>query len=152
MRKSGNGVLEVQLPLDSPSDIGVFTLQSDEIESAWGWIERFLSKVPSYDWTVPDVKRDLLSAKAQLWGLIGEKPLVQGIVVTRIEDYYEKRYGVIWIASGSGIEEGMPLLDHIEKWFIYRGCGFSQVVGRKGWGKVLPGYEERARVYTKELK
>jgi hypothetical protein len=128
-----------------------FTLPSDQIDSAWGWIRRFLDRVPSYDWTPEDVRHDLITAQAQLWCLSGGDSLVTGIVITRIENYHSTRYGLLWIAAGKGIEDGVAVLEPIEQWFKKMGCQFVQITGRKGWGRALPDYQERARVYVKEL-
>jgi hypothetical protein len=135
-------------PSSSCSGVEFYTLQSQEIEREWSWIKGFLERVDSYEWDSGSVKKDLLSTRAQLW-VIGRPPM--GIAVTRIENYYANRYGVIWIASGTGIDLGMPLLTAIESWFTAMGCKFSQVVGRKGWDRMLPEYEERGRIYVKDL-
>lgn len=133
----------------------VFTLQREDIEAAWWWIEKFLRKVEAWDWTPDEVKADLLEGKAQLWGSFGEgaNPLIKAIWVTRIENTQTKRFGLVWIAAGEGLEEGLKLYqDHTEPWFETQGCEFVQVNGRSGWVKVLKGYEERARVLVKDLR
>ncbi len=142
-------------PSSSFSGARVFTLQSDQIESAWGWIRKLLERVPSYDWTEADVKRDLMEGKAQLWGATGEtgEPLVKGIWITRIENSHSRRWGVVWIAAGNPVEEGLELFQkHTEPWFKSMGCEAVHIYGRAGWQKVLPGYEEKARVLVKELR
>lgn len=134
------------------SEASVFTLQSHEIEQSWPWIKVFLSKVPSYDWTVEDVKRDLMSAKAQLWAAADETE-IKGIWITRIENSHTKKWGLIWIASGSQVEDGIRLMiEHTEPWFREQGCEFIQIAGRAGWSRVLEGYEEKGRIYVKDLR
>lgn len=134
--------------------VDVFTLQSSEIERAWPWIEKFLDRVPAHDWEPEDVKRDLMAAKAQLWGAIGAPgdPYIKGIWVTRIERSHSKTYGTLWIASGSPLDDGLRLYrEHTEPWLKEKGCEFVQIFGRAGWGKVLKDFREVGRVYVKDL-
>ena len=133
-------------------DSQVFTLQSGEIDAEWRWIEPFLSRVPRYDFELEEVRADLSAGKAQLWGA-HDGSQVLGIWLTRIENTPSKRFGVLWIAAGEPLEAGLELyLKHTEPWLKEQGCELVRIEGRKGWGAVLPGYEERARVFVKEFR
>jgi hypothetical protein len=115
----------------------IFTLRSNEIEDSWDEIRPFLN-FGSIEWTPEYVKSELVAARAQLWCLGGER--IRGIVITQILNTPHK-WGLLWIASGRGLKEGMDmLLEHIEPWLWAQGCEFIQIAGRKGW-KVLPGYK-----------
>lgn len=128
----------------------VFTLQSSEIEAEWPWVEKFLARVPRYDWTEQEVKADLVAGKAQLWGAI-EGTRVLGIWITRIENS-PTRFGVLWIASGEPLEVGLALYaKYTEPWFKEMGCEYVKIDGRKGWGRVLTEYREVARVFLRDL-
>lgn len=114
----------------------IFTLHAHQIEQAWDEIEPFL-KFGSIEWTPEYVKGELMAARALIWIL--DKPM-RGIVITQINNTPHK-WGLIWIASGQGLKEGMQMLaDHIEPYLWAQGCEFIQIAGRKGW-KVLPGYK-----------
>jgi hypothetical protein len=116
----------------------IFTLKSYEIEDSWAEIEPFL-EFGCIEWTPEFVKEELMAARAQLWCL-GDP--IRGIVITQILNT-PHRWGLLWIASGKGLEEGMQmLLEHIEPWLWKQGCEFIQIAGRRGW-KVLPGYKPR---------
>ena len=129
----------------------VFTLQRTEIPRAWPWIQSFLDMVEDADWTAGEVFEDLLGARAQLWGLHdGTEPA--GIWITRVENTPSKKFGLVWIAAGRGLEDGMRLFaEHTEPWLRDQGCEFVRVIGRKGWGKALHDYRETARLFEKEL-
>jgi hypothetical protein len=129
----------------------VFTLQSYEIDEHWFWIKRFLKRVENPDWTPAQVKTELRSAKAQLWVLGDGRSAPLGIVITRIENFQDTRWGLVWIAAGDGIEHVPRMLGEIEKWFRSMGCSRSEISGRKGWERVLPGYEFKAVTLVKEL-
>jgi hypothetical protein len=123
----------------------IFTFQNHEIESHWDEIEPFL-EFGCIEWTPEFVKQELMAARAQLW-CIGETG-IEGIVITRINKS-PHTWGLIWIASGRGLKEGMQMLiEHIEPWLWAMGCEFIQIVGRDGW-KVLPGYKPGPRVFVK---
>src|SRR5688572_28229751 len=123
----------------SPSSISagadVLTLQSFEIDEHWHWIEPLLKRVENHDWKLSHVKADLKSAKAQLWALVNNCHAPQAIVVTRVENFHDIRWGLVWIAAGKGIEHVPMMLEHIEPWFKEMGCSHCEVSGRKGWEK-----------------
>lgn len=39
----------------------------------------------------------------------------------------------------------------VEQWGRRRDCRRAEIIGRKGWERVLPGYAARATVFHKEL-
>jgi hypothetical protein len=114
-------------------------IDSDQIEKNWSEIEPFL-EFGSLEWTPQYVKQELIAARAQLFCIADSR--IRGIVITQIITQPHK-WGLLWIASGRGLKEGMAmLLEHIEPWLWAQGCEFIQIVGRRGW-KVLPGYKAR---------
>lgn len=122
----------------------IFTLQSHEIAAHWHLIEPFL--FDHYEWTPEQVRTELEGARAQLW-CIG-KNSIEGIIVTQLQG----PIGLLWIASGRGLDEGKELLEHIERWMKERGVRDIKIEGRRGWGRVLEGYEEKATVFMKRLQ
>lgn len=73
-----------------------------------------------------------------------------GFWITRIENTLTKRYGLVWIVAGTGLDEGLPFYrDTIEPWFWSQGCEWIELHGRKGWKRVLPDYRESAVVLRK---
>jgi hypothetical protein len=55
--------------------------------------------------------------------------------------------------SGRNMDAWLPLIDLIERWAAMQGATKAEVVGRKGWMRVLrrQGYRETHRIGTKEL-
>jgi hypothetical protein len=120
-------------------------IDPDQIEKHWAEISKFL-EFGDLDWTPEYVKEELMAAQAQLFCLREQR--LTGIVITRIVTK-PRKYGLLWIASGRGLKEGIAmLLEHIEPWLWAQGCEFIQVSGRDGW-KVLPGYEPGPRIFVK---
>lgn len=125
----------------------VFTLLSYDIADNWRWIELFLKRVKRPDWACESVRAELEAARAQLWGMReGEKPL--GIWITRIEG----DRGLLWIAAGERLEEGLRLFnEHTAPWLKAKGCKYVQIIGRHGWKRVLPDYEDVGIVLERRL-
>ncbi len=62
------------------------------------------------------------------------------------------RIGLLWIAAGEGLEVGLELYRrYTEPWLKEMGCTHLKIEGRAGWGRILSDYEEKARVFIKEL-
>lgn len=128
----------------------LFTLRAEDVGAFWPVICRFLVMVENPEWTTDQVYESIKDGKSQVWGMAvnGE---IQGIWITRIEEGRD-RYGLVWIAAGKGLEKGLFLfLAATEEWFRDQGCKYVKVYGRKGWAKVLPGYEVKAYELRKTL-
>jgi hypothetical protein len=140
-------VLEVLAATSPRAPAEAFTLLSYDIAENWRWIELFLQRVKRPDWTLGNVRTELEAARAQLWGMReGDRPL--GIWITRIEG----SRGLLWIAAGERLEEGLGLFnEHTVPWLKSKGCKYVQIIGRHGWKRVLPDYEDVGIVLEKEL-
>ena len=122
-----------------------FAFHSSDIAANWHLIEPFL--FDHYEWTAAGVRQALESARAQCWGLL-EDNQIKGILITKTKG----KVGILWIASGRGLEPGLELLALVEQWMREKGCEFAQIEGRRGWGRVLKDYEEMATVFLKRLQ
>lgn len=128
----------------------LFTLQSEAVGAYWPVIAKLLMKVKDPEWTLDEVFESIKDKKSQVWGMAidGE---IKGIWITKIMCNRET-YGLVWIAAGAGIEQGLPLfLAHTESWFKELGCKYVKVVGRRGWKRMLPDYIEHAVELRKPL-
>lgn len=127
-----------------------FVVPSEQLEAAWPTIAKFVSRVTDLPWSLDDVRTELAQARAQVFG-IREGTEVLGIVITRIENTPSHRYGVIWIAAGSGLAAGFRMLERqIEPWlFDEMGCEWIELQGRRGWSRMLSNYQEAAVVLRK---
>jgi hypothetical protein len=147
--KTAESPAPARLPERGPCS--VFTLKSHEIEDHWFWIERFLQRVENPPWKPKHVKADLKAAQAQAWVFGDGRSAPVGLVITRIETLHDVRFGLLWIAAGTGLERAGDGLAEIEAWFKRMGCVRSEIVGRRGWGRVLPDYQEAETRFVKEL-
>ena len=130
----------------------VFTLQPDEIEKHWWWIEPLLERIEDRGWESSDVLSLLVQGKSQLWGCLGQLGPT-AVWVTSIEHLGGSKYGLVWLCAGEPINEITRLFrKYTEPWLKEHGCKWVEIVGRKGWAKVLPDFHENSRVFVKELR
>lgn len=129
----------------------LFVVPRDQVRLAWPEIERCISRVDKAPWDVEDVLQELEEGRAQAWGM-RDADRVLGFWITRIENSYTRKYGVVWITAGDGIDIGLPVYRGvIEPWFRSQGCEYIEIHGRKGWKRALPDYSEVAVVLRKDL-
>jgi hypothetical protein len=127
----------------------IFTIRADELGEFWPTIIKFLGMIDA-DWTTDQVYEAIKDKKAQVWGMV-DGGVVTVIWITRIEKARDL-YGLVWIAAGQGLEKGLPLfLSETERWFKEMGCKEVRLLGRRGWKRVLPGYEESRIELRKKL-
>lgn len=93
-----------------------------------------------------DVRAAIERGDAQLWPM-GKA----GTVVSEINDYPGQRVLNFWLAGGTlgALVSAEPA---IAAWGRGEGCTAAQIIGRKGWRKVLPHYTHTADVLWRSLK
>lgn len=141
-----------QQTANSPISDGaeIVTIFAGELGEYWPTIVKFLLMIDAPDWTIDDVFEAIRKKEAQVWGF-SENGEIKGIWITRIEKG-RYLYGLVWIASGKGLERGVNLfLSHTETWFKEIGCKEIRLYGRKGWIKALPGFREHLVELRKQL-
>ena len=74
--------------------------------------------------------------RAQAW--CGDR----STIVTEILDFPLMRVCRIWLAGGDMAELTTEMLPQVEAWAKANGCTRMEIVGRKGWKRVLPEYSE----------
>lgn len=107
----------------------------------------------SSDHTLESVRADLESGDFQLWGYFTDDLTeCRMVTVTQLTRFGSGR---IWcelvFCSGENMEAWLPFLSQIEVWAQTHGCDGMRIIGRKGWGRILPGYKEAAVLLRKEF-
>ena len=87
----------------------------------------------------------ILDGKAQLW--CGRA----SVIVTELIAYPRLKACRIWLAGGDMAELTKEMLPDVEAWASAEGCTRMEVVGRKGWARVLSDYREPSVVLEKEI-
>jgi len=70
-------------------------------------------------------------------------------IVTEIIDYPQRRTLRFWLAGGN-LKTLLEVEPKIRKWSILYRCEAVEIIGRKGWEKVMKDYEPTAIVLVKE--
>ncbi len=132
----------------TPVEAELFVVPRAQVPLAMPVIRMHLERVGNVPWTIEDVEQELLAGRAQAWGIRDTEVL--GFWITRIENTYTHKFGVVWICAGTGLDVGVPAYRNvIEPWLFDQGCKYIEIHGRRGWKKVLPDYDEAAVVLRK---
>ncbi len=100
---------------------------------------RYAHNSHTYEQVIDIVKR----GDAQLWAFR------DSAIVTEIIDYPQRRTLRFWLAGGN-LKTLLEVEPKIRKWSILYRCKAVEIIGRKGWEKVMKGYEPTAIVLVKE--
>ena len=129
--------MQMLQPLD-PLDISF----SDDVNRCKKWVVDALDYAHnshSFEQVIDIVKR----GDAQFWAFS------DGAIVTEIIEYPQRRTLRFWLAGGN-LKTLLDVEPKIRKWSILYRCEAVEIIGRKGWEKVLKGYEPTAIVLVKE--
>lgn len=127
-----------------------FQVPSSQVSEAWPQLVAIVSRVTDMPWSADDVRAEIAEQRAQCFGLrIGDE--VVAVILTRVENTPAHRYGVVWLAAGTALDQGLQFFrDQIEPWlFEQMGCEWIELQGRKGWERALPDYQRAAIVLRK---
>ena len=102
------------------------------------------------DMTATDMFREVVGNNLQLWA-IEQGPQVVGAVVTRLAARPRRRVATVLYVGGVNMSDWLHLLEQIEAWAKAVGASRMEVVGRKGWKRVLPGYRADSVVLSKDF-
>lgn len=128
-------------------------ITSNMIEDIWPLIEGLVVRALASDpnaMPLDDVKDALEKAHMQLWVAMLARTQPVGLYLTEVLESGTVRVlyacgdlGRLWIAQGQIIDD----------WARSIGARSIEVVGRKGWAKVLEpdGFQEVARIWSKPL-
>jgi hypothetical protein len=102
-----------------------------------------------------DIEHDVLRGDALLWLAASGKesaPTIEAAASTRLQLTDAGKVCVITACSGKDRLRWLPLIAGIEAYAKDEGCQRVRIFGRKGWLRVLDGYEEEHVVMDKELR
>ena len=121
----------------------LITSFSDDVNRCKKWIVdalEYAHNSHSFEQVIDIVKR----GDAQFWAF------PDSAIVTEIIEYPQRRTLRFWLAGGN-LKRLLDVEPKIRKWSILYQCEAVEIIGRKGWEKVLKGYEPTAIVLVKEI-
>jgi len=102
------------------------------------------------DGNLEDIFKDLLSGDRQLWMVLKNGEAVAS-VLTMINEYHGKRYGVLTHAGGHDAQDWFHIVNPIGEYFKAEGCHKFIIHGRKGWAKFLTDFRSDKVIYERSL-
>ena len=97
-----------------------------------------------------DIEADILSGRSLLW-LAWSGNAIEAVAATILINSDTAKVCVITVCGGRGMRRWLPLLGEIEAYAKREGCARMRIFGRKGWLRVLAGYEHKHIIMDKDL-
>lgn len=132
----------------------IFTAQPETLPIIWPHalphIQRFSEGTLLID---PDeLYKEILENQKQLWLFENEGEVVLA-VITEVWKAALGNICTIKIAAGTcGHEVLRNMCDEIENWARNSGCVGIEICGRKGWSRVLDGFQQTGVILEKDLR
>lgn len=98
-----------------------------------------------------DIEADILAGRSLLW-LAWNGHAAEAAAATVLINSEIGKVCVITVCGGSRMKRWLPLLGQIEDYARNEGCACVRIYGRKGWLRVLDGYEQEYVIIGKELQ
>ena len=119
------------------------TSLSDEWDRCSAWLEAALY-YSNGTHTIDDVLETVQRGDAQFWHY------PDAAVVTEIMDYPQKRVLRYWLAGGN-LKTLLKVEPSIRYWSQLWGCVGIEIIGRKGWHRVLKGFKQTGIILAKDM-
>jgi hypothetical protein len=97
-----------------------------------------------------DLEADILGGRSLLWLAWDGRRIVAAAATILIRSEIG-RVCIITACGGRDMPRWLPLIDHIEAYARAEGCRRVRIFGRKGWLRVLEGFEEKHIIMDKDL-
>jgi hypothetical protein len=97
-----------------------------------------------------DVEADILSGRSLLW-IAWNGQGIDAAAATVLINSEIGKVCVITACGGRDLQRWLPLLAGIENYARDEGCARVRIFGRKGWLRVLKGFQQKCIVIDKDL-
>jgi hypothetical protein len=97
-----------------------------------------------------DIEADILAGRSLLW-VAWNGRAIESAAATILINSESGKVCIITVCSGSDMRRWLPLIKQIEDYARHEGCARIRIFGRKGWLRVLDGYEQKHIIMDKEL-
>ena len=129
-------------------------LDPDDVECVWDQVEPILARAVSRsegELKTNDILNFVIEGDMQLW-IVAENKEIIAALVTQIITYPQKRILRLVSLAGEDFNKFKHFLDMVQSFAIQKGCTALELWGRKGWKKLLPEWNSKYIVYTKDIK
>jgi len=97
-----------------------------------------------------DIEADILSGRSLLW-LAWNGHAIEAAAATILINSDTAKVCIITVCGGRVMNRWLPLLAEIEAYAERERCTRVRIFGRKGWLRVLDGYEQKHIIMDKDL-
>ena len=97
-----------------------------------------------------DIEADILAGRSLLW-VAWNGHVIESAAATILINSESGKVCIITVCGGSNMERWLSLIGQIESYARREGCARVRIYGRKGWLRVLDGYEQEHIIMDKEL-
>ena len=129
-------------------------LDPEDVEYVWDKVEPILARAVSRsegELKTNDILDLITEGDMQLW-IVSENKEIIAALVTQIITYPQKRILRLVSLAGEDFNKFKHFLDMVQSFAIQKGCTALELWGRKGWKKLLPEWNSKYIVYTKDIK
>ena len=125
---------------------------SENINKIWPGVTVFLQKAidaGNNRYTLESIYKGLINRDLQLW--VATDGDILAACVTEIRVYPSATVCLLFLCGGHELKKWSEHVKIIENWAKNQGCDAMELIGRKGWVKVLSGYTETQTILGKAL-
>jgi hypothetical protein len=97
------------------------------------------------------IERDILAGISLLW-VAWNGSAIEAAASTSLQQTEAGKVCVITACAGAGMTRWLSLIRGIEEYAAAEGCRCVRIFGRKGWARILDGYEEAHAIIDKRLR
>ncbi len=128
----------------------LFCVDPDRIDAFWPLVSALIdSAYAELEERTPDVRQWLVEKKGLLWVLIEEERIIAAGTTSLVMGR-DGLYCRAVTCGGSGAD-WQAVITAIEEYAAVEGCYKVRIDGRRGWGRVLPGYRPASVTFEKRI-
>lgn len=98
-----------------------------------------------------DIEADVLAGRSLLW-VAWDGHAIEAVAATVLINSEIGKVCVITVCGGRGMKRWLPLIGQIENYARNEGSARVRIYGRRGWLRVLDGYEQKYVIMDKEVQ
>lgn len=135
-----------------PSNPEVLCVDPRRVHEIWPYVGSLLraachrTKLIAFS----DIETDVLAGRSLLW-IVWNGNSINAAAATVLINSEVGKICVITACGGEDMQRWLPLIGQIENYARDEGCARVRIYGRKGWLRVLEGYEHKHIIMDKEL-
>ena len=134
-------------------------VDQSQIEDMLPFVMPYIERAVAYDSvgtvTTSSVLHDCFAGRSSLWIIYDRLKRLVGAVVTRLVaiNPEERVLEISQFAIDAPREEWVPLFDVLDEWAQRLDCAGIEMIGRRGWRKVLPdlGFKEVQTIMRRKV-